>query len=164
MKLVRHHDQDERETDGTVHGKSMGPKLRHASQKGSGCDFSDSIGQHINKGSNKTRFPYSKNSQNVLLYTRAIQGHIGGNVIAPELVGHVAIPSRKEFMFHRGCSFDVTSIFRSGLIAGGRESKEGRQTVFFTLVNPFGDNPYEEEPSNDILRPRKVHYHKWKPH
>ena len=56
------------------------------------------------------------------------------------------------------------SILKSGLIAGGRESKEGRQTIFFTPLNPFGDNPSEEEPSDDFSKPRKVHYHsKWKP-
>ena len=50
-----------------------------------------------------------------------------GNLIAPELMGHVAIPHKwKEFLFHRGCSFDVTSILKTRLIAGGRERKEGR--------------------------------------
>ena len=52
-----------------------------------------------------------KNSRDVLLHFRAIQGHTGGNVIAPELMGHVAIPYKwKEFLFHRGRSCDVTSI------------------------------------------------------
>ena len=104
------------------------------------------------------------NFKNSLLYVRAIQGHTGGNLTAPELMGHVAIPYKwKEFLFHRGCSFDVTSILTSGLIAGGRESKEGRQTIFFTPLNPFGDNPDEEEPSEDLSKPRKVHYHsEWK--
>ena len=42
--------------------------------------------------------------------------------------------------------------------------EEGRQTVFFTPLNPFGDNPDDEEPSDDLLKPRKVYYHrKWKP-
>ena len=49
----------------------------------------------------------------------------------------------------------------SGLIAG-RESKEGRQTIFFTPPNPFGYNPAEEEPSDDLSKPRKIHNHsKW---
>ena len=62
----------------------------------------------------------------------------------------------KEFLFHRECSFNVTSILTSGLIAGGRESKAGRQTI-------FGYNPHEEESGNDPSKPRKVHYHsKWK--
>ena len=44
-----------------------------------------------------------------------------------------------------------------------RQSKERRQTIFFTPLSPFGDNPDEEEPSDDLSKPRKVHcYSKWK--
>ena len=97
MRLVRHYDQDERETDGAVHWNSMGPKLRKAFEKAGGHKFSDNDWlQKIYKGSNKTRFRYCKNSRDVLLYIRAIQGHTGGNVIAPELMGHVAIPYKME--------------------------------------------------------------------
>ena len=85
------------------------------------------------------------NSKNSLLKIRANQGRAGGKLIAPELMGHDAIPCKwKEFFFHRGCSFNVTSIFTSRLIAGGRESEEGRPTTFFTPLNPFGYNPDEE--------------------
>ena len=74
----------------------------------------------------------------ILLYIRAPQGHTGGNLIASALMGHDAIPYKwKDFLFHRECSFDVTSI------AGGRESKEGRQIILFTLLIPFGDYPDE---------------------
>ena len=98
------------------------------------------------------------------MYVRAIQGHTGATLTAPELMGHAAIPYKwKEFLFHRGCSCNVTSILTSGLIAGGRESKEGRQTVFFTPLNPFGYNPDKAGPSDDLSKPRKVHhYSKWK--
>ena len=104
------------------------------------------------------------NFKNSLLYIRAIQGHTGGNLIAPELMGHVAVPYFwKEFLFHQDVRFNVTSILKPGLIAGGRESKEGRQTIFFALPNPFGDNPDEQEPGDDLSKPRKVQYHsKWK--
>ena len=52
-------------------------------------------------------------------------------MIALELMCHVAFPyGWKEFLFHLGCSYDVTSILKSGLIAGGRESKEGRKTDY----------------------------------
>ena len=95
MRLVRRYDQHERETDGAVSWKSMGPKLWKAFQKAGGQQFSDSDWlQHFCKGSNKTRFQHCKNSRDVLLYIRAIQGHTGGIVIAPALMGHVAIPSR----------------------------------------------------------------------
>ena len=72
--------------------------------------------------------------------------------IAPELMGHVAIAyDWKEFVFHRGCSFSIQSILENGLIAGGKQSKEGRQTIFFTPLNPFGENPDEEAPSDDFI-------------
>ena len=51
--------------------------------------------------------------KNSLLYKRAIQGHTCGELIAPELLGHVPIPYNwKEFIFHKGCSFDCTSIHK----------------------------------------------------
>ena len=131
-----------------------------------GHRFSDSDWlQHIYKRSNKTRLQHCKNSRHVLLYIRAIQGHNGGNLIVPELMGHVAIPNTwKEFLLHRGCSRDVTSILKSGLIAVRRASKEGRQTIFFTPLNPPGHNPDEEEPGDDLSKPRQIHYYsKWEP-
>ena len=39
--------------------------------------------------------------------------------------GHVAVPFKwNEFLFHPDCSYDVTSILKSWLIAGERESKK----------------------------------------
>ena len=78
-------------------------------------------------------------------------------------MGHVAIPYEwKEFLFHGRCSFNVTSILTSGLIFGGRESKDGRQTIFFTPLDPFGDNADEGGPGDDLSKPRQVHYYsKW---
>ena len=106
----------------------------------------------------------SKN-ENSLLYIRAIQGHTGGKLIELELLGHVAFPYNwKEFMFHRGSSFDCTSILKSGLCAGGKRRTDGRQTVFFAPLNPMVENdPEEELPSDDFTKPRKEHYRsKWK--
>ena len=79
---------------------------------------------------------------------------------ALELMGHVAIPKKMERILVLPRMFLCCHF---NLIAGGRESKEGRQTVFFTPLNPFGGNPDEEEPSDGLLKPRKVHCHsKWK--
>ena len=72
-------DQDEREMDGAVHWNSMDPKLRNAFQKYGGREFLDTDWlQHLFHGSSKMRFQYCVNSQNSLLYIRAIQGHTGG--------------------------------------------------------------------------------------
>ena len=67
-----------------------------------GRTFSDTDWlQHIYEGSNKMRFQYCMSSQNSSLNIRAIQGHTGGNCMAPELMGHVAIPHKwKEFLYH----------------------------------------------------------------
>ena len=56
MRLVRRYDQDERETDGAVHWKLIGPKLRKAFRKAGGQQFSDFDWlEHIYKGINNTR-------------------------------------------------------------------------------------------------------------
>ena len=48
MRLVRHDDPDERETDGAVHWNSMVPKLWKAFKKSGGRKFADTDWlQHI---------------------------------------------------------------------------------------------------------------------
>ena len=50
-------------------------------------------------------------------------------------------------------------IVENGLIAGGKQSKEGRHSIIFTLPNPFPENPDEFAPSDDFTIHKKVHYH-----
>ena len=110
------------------------------------------------KEAKKTRFQYCQNSCNALLYVRAIQGDTGGYSIEPELMGHVVIPFNwKQILFHRGCSFNLKSILEAGLIGGGKESREGRQTVFFTPLAPRREE-IEEDFKHDLSKPRKVHH------
>ena len=120
--------------------------------------------RHIHEGSNKTRFECCEDSKNSLAYFRAVQGHSGGISIDRELVEYIQIPCNwKEFVFHRCCSFNINSILENGLMAGGKQSKEGRQAIFFTPLDPFGENPCDEEPSDDFTIPREVHCHSsWK--
>ena len=81
-------------------------------------------------------------------------------MVMQELMGPVEIPHYwREFVFHRGCSVNVNSIHATGLVAGGRESKEGRQTFLFKHLNPFGENRDEEEPDGDLSKPKEVHSH-----
>ena len=85
--LVRHLDLTDRESDGAVHWKSMCPKRRRAFPNDGAQSFSDSDWlDDIYTGSNRTRFQYCKNSNDVLLYLRAqSRAHTGGELIAPEL-------------------------------------------------------------------------------
>ena len=61
-------------------------------------------------------------------------------------------------MLHRGCSYNMKSVLDKGLIAGGRETKGGRLSIFFTPLNPVAENSDEEEPGDDLTVPRKVHH------
>ena len=144
---------------------TINPNLLRAFGDEGARQFSDKNWlKHIYEGSNKTRFECCDNSKHSWMHIRAIQRHIGGNRIAPELLGDVTIPYNwKECVFHRGCSFNINSILETGLIAGGRESKEGRQNIFLTPLNPFRENLDEEAPGDDLSIPRKVHYQSnWK--
>ena len=38
----------------------------------------------------------------------------------------------------------MKSILQAGLTAGGKDTKEGRHTVFFTPYDPLGDEAEEE--------------------
>ena len=107
-----------------------------------------------------TKAAARQGSSTASLYLRAIQGHIGGHIVVPELMSHVELPHDwKESVLHRGCSFNIKSILETGLIAGGTESKEGRQTIFFTPLNPFGEIQDEEEPGGGLSKTRKVQYY-----
>ena len=80
-------------------------------------------------------------------------------------MGHVAIPyTCKEFMTHKGSSFDCTPILKTGLFAGGRTSKYGRQTVFFAHLNPILETePLEILTNDDFAKPRMEHCRsKWR--
>ena len=62
MRLMRHCDQEDRETDGAVHWNTKKPKLQRAFGDKGARKFSDKDWlQHIYEGSNKTRFEYGEN-------------------------------------------------------------------------------------------------------
>ena len=135
-KLVRHEHSRERETEGAIHWTIICPKLIIRFHKDGGSSFTDrDCLNFIWIGSNKTRFQYCQNFCNTLLHLRAIQGHTG-EIMSPEMLGHVLILHNwKEFAFHLGCSFNLSSMLDAGLIAGGQESRETRHTVFFTPLD-----------------------------
>ena len=132
-RLVRHRDFANRENDGTVHWKSVVQSCDTPSLILIGLIFSG-------KEASKLDF-----------------------TIAATPTTFQGIPGWEEFLYHRGSSFNVNAILQAGLIAGGKDKKKGRQTTFFTPLDPFGEEAEEE--FNDLSRPRNVHYYsKWKPH
>ena len=122
-KLVRHFDQDDRQTDAAVHWESIRPVLLKAFADKGAHEFSEQEWiQLFHQGSKKVRFEYCENSHKSLAYLRAIQGHTGRMIIAPELMRHVLLPDKwKEFIYHKGCSFNMNSILEHGLIARGKD-------------------------------------------
>ena len=112
------------EADGATYWRLMSQKLKCAFLHHGRDTFTDrDCISHIWKGSSKTRFQYCQNCCNTLLCTRAIQGHIEGDVIELELMG-------------------VAILFKLKINLGGgahrrRKSREGRQGEG-TPLGPWG--------------------------
>ena len=74
-------------------------------------------------------------------------------------MNYVMIPYRwKQVIYHVGRARDQYFAAEAGLVTGGKERKEGRQTIFFTPLGPFNSDANEAESITDIKKPRKVHY------
>ena len=116
----------------------------------------------------KKRFQYCLNliSSRHISYFRAIHGHSGGSAIDPELQDDVLLPKRfTEYIYNVGNVSEVHSRMRSVLILGRQSLKRGRQSVFFTKVNPMEDDNCVEETLCDLTKPRIVPYRNtWKPY
>ena len=120
----------------------------------------------INSGKTTKRFQYcmNPNSSNQFLYLRAIQGHSGDNAFDPAWQDNVLLPKVfTEYMYHVGNANELNSMTRNGLISGGKSIKRGRQTVFFTTVNPMEDVFGMGEIPCDLTKPRIAPYkNTWK--
>ena len=114
--------------------------------------LNDWISILTNGGGAKKRFQYclNPNSSSHSVYLRAIQGHSGDNASDPELQDNVFLPEGfTECIFHVGNASGMNCTIRCGLIPGGRSLKRGRQSVFYTTVNPMADdNGMRETPRN----------------
>ena len=106
-----------------------------------------------------TRFGICKDENGELRYIRSIQGHSGGMIISPRLMNHVMIPFKwKRVPYHVGRARHQCSIAEIGLVAGGKERKKGRQSIFFTPLDPFNSDADEAESITDLKKQRKVQY------
>ena len=136
MTRVLRHRGLYRETDGAMEWNRVLPMLcRHYSEapRWTNQEWVDLL----RRGTDKKRFQYCLNSDGFTHYMRAIQGHSGRSNVDPSLLDNVQIPYRwSEYLYHVGSSLDLHPI-KSGLIAGGKDTKEGRAAVIFTAVNPM---------------------------
>ena len=74
-------------------------------------------------------------------------------------MNYVLIPDKwNRFIYHVGRARDQYAIAEIGLVAGGKERKEGRQTIFFTPLDAFNSDADEAESIADTAKPRKVKY------
>ena len=123
---------------------------------------------HLQRGGGpKKRFQYCLDpySAETIQNLRAIQGHSGGYQIDAALQDNVLSPSDfAEYVYHVGSSHDMHSIIQSGLTLGGKDVKKGRQTVFFTTVNPMFAHLHKQR-DYDVTKPRTAVYKpNWKIH
>ena len=98
-------------------------------------------------GGPKKRFQYCLDPHfaETILYLRAMQD----NALLPS--------DFAEYIYHVGSSHDTHSIIQSGLIASGEDVKKGKQTAFFTDVNPTFAHLHKH-------RDQQVYKQNWKIH
>ena len=163
-RLLPHDQNISRETDGAIKYGDIVKEFNKKKKKFEGASqwsLNDWISILAKGGEAKKRFQYclNPNSSTHISYFRAIQEHSGGITIDPELQDKVLLPKGlTEYIYHVGNVSEVHSTIRSGLILGGQNLKRGRQSVFFTIVNPMEDEHCVEETSCDLTMPRIVPY------
>ena len=180
--IVRHHDQDEREADGAIHWNIILPVLRGRFQNQLEKDFTDEDWLHCPYlGSFKTRFEICKdeNEENYIYIYIYIYIHVylylnscnpgtfrwNDHCTKTDKLRNDSL-QMETIHLPRGSSRarDQYSIAETGLVAGGQERKEGRQTIFFTPFDPFNSDTDEADLITDIMKPRKIHYQMpWRP-
>ena len=123
--IVRHHDQDERETDGAMHWNVILPVLkgRFRNQMDKEVTGEDWF-RCFYLGNIKTRFEICNDENGELRYIRAIQGHSGEMIISPRLMNYPMI-LLETIHQPRGSSTRPTLYCRSWI--GGRRKRTLRR-------------------------------------
>ena len=125
-RMVRHHDQDERQSDAALHWDTIWPVLLVAFAKHGARDLSEKHWLRLtHQGNSKTRFEYCEDSENSLAYFRAIQGHPGGISIDPQLMEFIRIPYFWKVYFSQGLFFQ-RAIYPSERTDSGWNGKRQR--------------------------------------
>ena len=143
--VVRHHDQDERETDGAMHWDEKLPVLKGRFKNQLEREITDEdcsfvfILEASRQGLNSVKMKWRNATYSCDPGSFSWSDHLSKTDELRDV-----IPYRwKQFIFHVGRARDQYSIAEVGLVAGGKERKEGRQTIFFTPLDPFNSDADE---------------------
>ena len=100
--MLRHFDQEERQTDGSRHWDSIKPVLMRAFAHQGARDFDDGFWLRlIQDGSTEKRLEYCQDKDGNLTCFWAFQGHSGGIPVGPELMKHTPVPyDWKKYIYH----------------------------------------------------------------
>ena len=165
INLFRHNQTLYREEDGAIQCHKIKFHLRYDnSQIQNWSDDRWKACLAAGRGS-KRRYQYCSDSSGRILYFRALQGHSGSNLIDLTLQDNVVIGTGIfHHIYHIGCSFNLHSIVRNGLVPGGQNLSR-RQTVFFLPVDPRKEDHKDPE-YIDNSAPRLARYlqNAWKRH
>ena len=165
-RMVRHYDQDERQSDGSLHFGRHKAGTAESVRKTWSTRFlrwtmasTYSWRKAARPDSSTARIP------KIPWLTFEQFKDTWWNTIWPWTDGvHSNSLQLERVYLSQGCSFSIIQSFlENGLVPEGKERHEGRQTVFLTPLNPFGGDSDCEEPSDDCTVPQKVHCHcHWK--
>ena len=159
LNTLLRHGRSPREEDGATEFRRLKEYLRNEFENSR--HWSDEMWKSKMQGGggNKKTFQCCTDSSGQeILYLRALQGHSGRNPIYPTLQDNVLIPDNFfEYIHHVGCAIDLHSITNSGLIPGGHNSSDERQTVFLTAVNPMNQD-HRDPHKLDLTKPRLASY------
>ena len=125
------------------------------------------VGKHAwqQEEEQKRRYQYCTDISGTIIYLRALQGHLGRNLIDLSLQDNVIIQRDSSNIFTTlDVLFNLHSIINNGLILGGQNSSK-RQTVFFLPIDPR-DKGHKDPEKIDLNVPRRAQYlhSAWKKH
>ena len=117
----------------------------------------------LQQGSDNIISQHCLNSDGLIIYMRAIQGHSGGTTVDPALLDNVEIPYIwSEYFYHVCCSRLMHSIFQARTDC--RKKRMQIRETTNSILHRLG--PHEQRASGRtpiFPTPRKVHYKsKWK--
>ena len=146
-RILRHKVQL-READGAVEWEKLCLESCRAEPTMDISDWTtDEWIEHLARGSTRQRFQYCLDCTGTFKVT------LEDKKVDPTLHDNVILPNNfVKFIYHAGCSHDLHSIIQSGLIAGGKDGRKGRQTVFFTALGPVHEHPTKEQ-QHDVIQP-----------